>query len=536
MVSRRIEGAQKKVEERNFESRKSLLEYDEVMDEQRKRVYGYRQRILDGTNCKQLILNMIEEQIERHVSEFLDEHYGTDTFAQWVSGELSVEMEPRDFRGLDFNTAVRVAKDEAQRQAESQVVDAIAENLPEEEDERDWNWQALCKFANVKWNLNLRDRDLKRMNRDELSEWLIEQARGAIEQVDLNEGARYLEENYGLRTACGWCDLKFGIKVSPQDVASAGVEEFKSIVRRKAEESYLDKEAQYPVAAGLMHFSRPDGDGGKRYDREGLLAWARDRFDVDLSLDDLKNRQREDVVALLVDQSRLQQKRGYELLSEARQRVDKIFGDAEPETTAAVAGSSGALAFLSDWLKDSLGCDLPPETIGAMARPQLERRVEIAVDDVFRPEVSRMERALVLQTLDAAWKDHLLAMDHLRSSVGLRGYAQVDPKVEYKREGMRTFEAMWGAIGERVTDYFFRMEQYDEASKSIWIESAAIHEEAPAATETAAQQQQAIEHSQGDKKLEPIRNRETKVGRNDPCPCGSGKKFKNCCMRKPAGR
>ena len=73
-----------------------------------------------------------------------------------------------------------------------------------------------------------------------------------------------------------------------------------------------------------------------------------------------------------------------------------------------------------------------------------------------------MERALVLQILDGAWKDHLLVMDHLRSSVGLRGYAQVDPKVEYKREGMRAFEQMWDSIGERVTDLIFRIEQLDE--------------------------------------------------------------------------
>ena len=64
MVSRRIEGAQKKVEERNFEIRKNLLEYDEVMDEQRKRVYGYRQRILDGGNCRDLIIEMIDKQID----------------------------------------------------------------------------------------------------------------------------------------------------------------------------------------------------------------------------------------------------------------------------------------------------------------------------------------------------------------------------------------------------------------------------------------------------------------------------------------
>ncbi len=98
-----------------------------------------------------------------------------------------------------------------------------------------------------------------------------------------------------------------------------------------------------------------------------------------------------------------------------------------------------------------------------------------------------MERALVLQILDAAWKDHLLVMDHLRSSVGLRGYAQVDPKVEYKREGMRTFETMWDSVGERVTDLIFRMEQLDEGFVgSTWTEPEAIHQEAPAATEIVA--------------------------------------------------
>ena len=73
----------------------------------------------------------------------------------------------------------------------------------------------------------------------------------------------------------------------------------------------------------------------------------------------------------------------------------------------------------------------------------------MAVEDRFRPEMRRMERTLLLQILDTAWKDHLLAMDHLRHSVGLRGYAQVDPKVEYKREGMRIYEQMWTASTSR---------------------------------------------------------------------------------------
>jgi preprotein translocase subunit SecA len=126
-------------------------------------------------------------------------------------------------------------------------------------------------------------------------------------------------------------------------------------------------------------------------------------------------------------------------------------------------------------------------------------------------------------------------MDHLRNSVGLRGYAQVDPKVEYKREGMRTFETMWNSIGERVTDLIFRMEQLDEGFVgSTWTQAEAIHKEAPPASEIAQQQQAAIDGTQTDHKPEPIRNRQQRVGRNDPCPCNSGKKYKNCCMKKGA--
>jgi preprotein translocase subunit SecA len=145
--------------------------------------------------------------------------------------------------------------------------------------------------------------------------------------------------------------------------------------------------------------------------------------------------------------------------------------------------------------------------------------------------MKRMERAVLLQILDNSWKDHLLAMDHLRSSVGLRGYAQVDPKVEFKREGMRTFDLMWKGIDERVTDIVYRIEQVeDDALRSTWRETAAIHEEAPpvAASDAAATSDLAPPRPEP-QTVEPIRNLGQKVGRNDPCPCGSGKKFKNCC-------
>ena len=153
----------------------------------------------------------------------------------------------------------------------------------------------------------------------------------------------------------------------------------------------------------------------------------------------------------------------------------------------------------------------------------------------------RVERALLLQIIDSAWKDHLLVMDRLRSSVGLAGYAQLDPKVEYKREGMRLFDDMWTAVNERVTDLIFRMEALDDDFiSSTFVETEARHDQAGSTSDMLRKQDQDEDgtDNQGSeqRRIEPIRNRgETRVGRNDPCPCKSGKKYKNCCMRRAAG-
>lgn len=536
MVSRRIEGAQKKVEERNFEVRKNLLEYDEVMDEQRKRVYGYRQRILDGAKCKTLILEMIDDQVDRYLGQFLAKDYGTDTFAEWASGQLAVELEPRDYRGVDFETASRQARDEAARLAESQVLDAIEENLPEEEDPREWNWEALAKTINTRWKLNVRDRDLKKIERSAIAESLIEQARATIEASNLSEGAKFLEEDFGVRTACNWVQYKFGATLDPAEMAKLEPQAFKDVVKQRAAEIYDERETEYPVVAGMYYFTTQDEKGQKRVDRDRLVAWARERFGVELDVADIRGRQRDEIQSLLVEHSRAQQQQANAVLVEAQQRVEKLYSSAAATQTAGVVtGGNGALSSLSEWLKQSLHCELPPEKLARLDRDELEQRVETAVEDRYRPEMRRMERSLLLQILDAAWKDHLLAMDHLRASVGLRGYAQVDPKVEYKREGMRTFELMWNSVAERVTDLVYRVEQLDDLTESTFNEGAAIHEEAQSATDIAGQQQAAIDGTQSDKKSEPIRNRGERVGRNDPCPCGSGKKFKNCCMRKHNG-
>jgi preprotein translocase subunit SecA len=543
MVSRRIEGAQKKVEERNFEVRKNLLEYDEVMDEQRKRVYGYRQRILNGENCKHLVEEMIDKQIDQHLDLFLSKDYPAECYTAWASKAFGVEFRAKDFHNLDAAAAERYAKGEAERMAEGQIFDAIEENLPEgDPDEeggaQDWNWEALAKMANTRWKLSLRDRDLKKIGRDHVAEHLIEKARAAINEVDCSEGAKFLDQHLGARATCAWCRDKFGFELDFEQIRDLEAPALRKLVRERAQQVYDEREAAYPVMAGLQRFTSRDASGQKRYDKEGLVAWARQRFEADIDAEDLKNKQRDEVLAQLVDCSRSQQQKANQAVAEVKQKVDKLFAGHNGGTVTAKAatGGNGALDSLTDWLRNDVKCNISKDELGGLERADLERRLMMAIEDRYRAEIRRMERMLVLQILDTAWKDHLLAMDHLRSSVGLRGYAQVDPKVEYKREGMRTFELMWTAIGERVTDLIFRMEQLNEDFVgSTWTGGSAVKEDADSTSEIARQQQAAIDGSQTDRKQEPIRNRGERVGRNEPCPCGSGKKFKNCCMKGSGG-
>ena len=534
MVSRRVEGAQKKVEERNFEIRKNLLEYDEVMDEQRKRVYGYRQNILDGANCKELIVEMIDKQIDHYLNQFLGKDYGAESFANWASKLLAVELDAKDYRNIDFAAAEIQARDDAERMAESQVVEAIDENLPSEEEASEWNWEALAKTANTRWRLNLRDRDLRQLGRDQVGEFLIEKAREAVAKIDLSEGERFLQPTFGMESAVNWIKYKFGLELNFDEVKDLEPSALKQLVREKARAAYEEKEMEYPVMAGLLHFTTRDPGGHKRYDREELVRWAADRFHVELTMDDLKNKQREEIRALLIDHSRRFAQGQAGALAEALAWLERLEDPSLPFVRAMrAAHEDGRLAELAKWLAEKYGYELTPDEMLRCNAQRLERHLAAAVEEYYRPEMRRMERSLVLQLLDTAWKDHLLSMDHLRSSVGLRGYAQVDPKVEYKREGMRIFEQMWTSVGERITDLIFRMEQLDEGFVgSTWKESEAIHEDAQSAGEIAQQQQAAIEGTEVDHKPQPIRRREQRVGRNDPCPCGSGKKFKACCMRK----
>jgi len=127
-----------------------------------------------------------------------------------------------------------------------------------------------------------------------------------------------------------------------------------------------------------------------------------------------------------------------------------------------------------------------------------------------------VEKVIMLQVLDGLWKDHLLGMDHMKEGIGLRGYAQKNPLTEYKKEGFDLFGAMMARIKEETTEYLFKVQ---------------INQEVDMSDELTNKPAKVVEHrgsSETSEKPVTVRRDEEKVGRNDPCPCGSGKKYKKC--------
>ncbi len=140
----------------------------------------------------------------------------------------------------------------------------------------------------------------------------------------------------------------------------------------------------------------------------------------------------------------------------------------------------------------------------------------------FDSEIIRgFERAIMLHSVDMAWKDHLLALDHLKEGIGLRGYGQRDPLNEYKRESFELFESMKERIEDDIIQKLFR---YEPMTEEQMIEQRQRQQRAAAPRIELS----APPKVEGPQRPQPSAKQDVKVGRNDPCPCGSGKKYKKC--------
>ncbi len=187
-------------------------------------------------------------------------------------------------------------------------------------------------------------------------------------------------------------------------------------------------------------------------------------------------------------------------------------------------GFSGDVAMVQDAHRDRIKQDV----YKAIATAYDEKEQAVG-QDMMR----HMERMVFLQIIDSKWKDHLYAMDKLKEGIGLRAYGQRDPLIEYKREAFEYFSQMISGIEEEAVEMIFKLQPArQERFRGVFssVSQELLHPEArmPEGPQEGGRMSEAAAPS-APAKVQPVRTSQAKVGRNDPCPCGSGKKYKKCC-------
>jgi preprotein translocase subunit SecA len=247
-----------------------------------------------------------------------------------------------------------------------------------------------------------------------------------------------------------------------------------------------------------------------------------------LEYDDVMNQQREEIYRLRRDILEGKEGRAY-LMEISGDVLDSILEEhcppkSDPDDWTLSELTTDILAYYNINVHDA-GIKLDEMTVDEM-REDLRQRIEgkyAGKEERHGEEVIRMmERAVMLQVVDSAWKDHLLALDHLKEGVGLRGYGQRDPLNEYKRESFELFSEMRNRIEDTIIKNLYRLEpaspeeMAEQQRKRREAARRALNFSAPAKTSGPPQA------------VQTVVNKGAKVGRNDPCPCGSGKKYKKC--------
>ena len=511
-VSGGIARAQRKVEERNFDIRKNLLEYDEVMDYQRRDFYSIRQKILEGRELEGIVQEMVDEAVAEGVEDYLGGDYPRRCIAEWARQELQIAVQDEQVRAQsseDQPALEGALRGMAREEAVNSIAMTLGEYMDEDTNRRDWNLRGLSSWAMSRFNVNLSQNQLRKMDPRDVQGTLSEAAVEKIDKLDLSGVARFLRDGFAQESLAEWARAKFDFDVDPERLKSSP-EEAEQFLLDRVREVYRRREIEYPVEYA-MDMTVGAGEGDNVYALTSLAEWAHRKYRADLTVEKLRAMSAREIYDHLVSLS------------------ERWHGDGRlEECVRGALGSAPEVPAAIEFARERFDTELSEDDFdGDVVGP-----VMAAGRKFLRREMTELERFVLLQIYDSSWKDHLLAMDHLKSGIGLRSYAEQDPRVAYKREGARLFRGMFAGVRDKVTEMVFkvRLTAGTEMS-SVYQISNVVHEQLQGYDHLArdmADQQAASDP----RRIETIKRNQPKVGRNDPCPCGSGKKYKRCCGRK----
>jgi preprotein translocase subunit SecA len=560
MLSRSIERAQKKVEERNYLARKNLLEYDEVMDVQRNEFYGMRQRVLEGRDIARVIWKMIGESIEDAVNKYVVDDYVSACIADWAKNELEIQFEPSTFKGIRrLNDLEEVIKNIAKNEIVTTVPNTLGEYLGEDRtDSSQWHAKDLVHWARLKFGVIFTESQLRQMDAGEVEEKLIEGGISQIQRYDMSGLERYIQPGFAARELCDWAEEKFNIEVDPEELILDAVrnqmkpkDEIIDIITRRAHEEYTRREIEVPVDYMILFAFGEMTPYGVTYNAEtvdtnvpercaSLAAHVKANYGVDVPVSELQGQPISAIRTRLIELQKQSATAEW-----AGKEADKL-----------LEGNPGGTELASRWRTRFMRNVDPKffEPVPLRVRkgqtgweePETDTRKIVIerVKGVIREGLTSIEQRNLVGIFDEAWKDHLYAMDMLKGGIGLQAFAEKDPRIAYKREGFRYFNQMMQRIRDRITKQIFKLDvgvepkkpksNYNTTQEKFEVSDSYdvaenVRETAATVASNPTTDEQAMGQGDTAGATATIVRSLPKLGRNDTCPKGSGEKYKRCC-------
>ncbi|NBX35650.1 MAG: preprotein translocase subunit SecA [Planctomycetes bacterium] len=569
MLSRAVEKAQRKVEERNFQIRKAILDYDEPLEFHRRDFYGRRQPVLEGRDIRAVIFGFLDEAVADAARTHLSPLHAPKAISQWVWEAFGVLIEPERFKGKDRDDVLKAIRTDTPEEASSHIQVTMGEYIPEESDEADWDRPGLIDWAQKAYGVALTDAMIAEHGRQGVVQLLEEAAVKRFEAIDLSPLEPYLQPGYGARELAAWTERMVGTQLPLDELAGVkDAAEATRLLRDVIRTQYRRRELEYPIDFAI-EFVNINFQSYPEIALTQFCNWVRGRYELQWTPQQLPSANPVELRTLLVaeaaqwDAARL------------AQRAARIVGEVRESLGDRANDAAAFHAALEQWMRQHLLV-----AISDLQRADFERDGEAflrqRLGTLLREELEQFERFMLLQILDQGWKEHLHSMDQIRDSISFRSFSQRDPRIEFKKEASRLFQDMLGTVRERVADLAFKGKLAPQPLRpppgAVTHQQAPVAATPPAEAASSATSEAEAKPSDGEtiRASEPTQAQERDiaiaeragaptpgrtaaavaaggqpavrkapvvtgpmaVGRNEPCPCGSGKKFKQCCAKR----
>ena len=439
MLSRSVENAQRKVEERNFTIRKNILEYDEPMEHQRQAFYAIRQPVLENEGIKDRIFSYIQDSVQDEAERLLASEYRGRCISEWVHENLGFQIESDRVRRKDREDLQALVRADYLEEGSAILSNTCNEYLADDLEREDWDVTGFASWAKENYDAEIEPEWVRGADRREVVTRIEKAMEIKIAAVDLAPLDRFLRKEYGAEELVSWANNRLGTDFEPEIVTGASdPEEAASRLLDASREAYRRREVEYPIEYAVDHTTSSMKTNPQQALQQ-FCSWVRSRYELNWSPSALPSTDPEELRKLLVEQAgKYDQAR----ITERAGRAVRAAGDDVDK--------------LDEWFQTDCLVRLTDRERDAAVEEGFEAFAERRISEHLRTELSQFERWIMLQVLDSTWKDHLHSMDQIRDAIGFRAFSQRDPRIEFKRESARLFNEMEDNLRERVTDVAFK--------------------------------------------------------------------------------